>query len=128
MSDWIEMTKQEAVAKHRKLWNEIADMIDRGERYGVIDLKREALNNLGEENDIYNNCYCCEYARMYCSNCPVVWNNEDSRCRFMCETGSYEYDENNSEWLNFMYAIKDGYYDLAAKVAREIANLPEKRG
>lgn len=125
--NWIEMTKEEAVANHRKLWNEIADMLERRERYPT-SLKQIALRNIGEKNDIYNECYCCEYTKGDCSKCPIVWNNND-RNRYMCENGedSY-YDENNSEWLNFLTVMNLKDYDLAAKIARDIANLPEKRG
>ena len=127
MSDWIEMTKEEAVAKHRKLWNEIADMLERGERYDHTDtLKEKALHNIGENNDIYNKCYCCEYTRKNCLKCPIIWNN-NSRNNFMCETGEDYYDTSNSEWLNFWILIKERDYDLAAEVARDIANLPERK-
>lgn len=131
MSHWIKMTKEEAIVNHRRLWNEIADMLDRGERCNHVDvLKRQALNNIGEENDIHNNCYCCEYAKNDCSRCPVIWNNE-SYDDYMCEIG-YEddfsiYVEHNSEWANFLILIGEKDYDTAAKIAREIANLPERR-
>ena len=46
----------------------------------------------------------------------------------MCETGEDYYDTSNSEWLNFWILIKERDYDLAAEVARDIANLPEKKG
>ena len=134
MSHWIKMTKEEAIVNHRRLWNEIADMLDRGERYDHVDvLKRQALNNIGEENDICNNCYCCEYAKNDCRRCPVIWNNESYD--YMCEIGYDDscedlYDDlydvkHNSEWANFLMLMKQKDYDTAAKIAREIANLPE---
>lgn len=132
MSNWIEMTKEEAIIKHRRLWNEVADMLDRGEIYDHADiLKRRALNNIGEENDIYNNCYCCEYAKNDCRKCPVIWNNERYD-DYMCEAGYDDifddlYDvKDKSEWANFLILIKQKDYDTAAEIAREIANLPER--
>lgn len=132
MSHWIKMTKEEAIVNHRRLWNEIADMLDRGERYDHVDvLKRQALNNIGEENDIHNNCYCCEYAKNDCRKCPVIWNNE-RYYDYMCETGYDDifddlYDvKDKSEWANFLILIKQKDYDIAAEIAREIANLPER--
>lgn len=132
MSHWIKMTKEEAIINHRKLWNEVADMLDRGERYDHVDvLKRQALNNIDEENDIHNNCYCCEYAKNDCRKCPVIWNNE-RYYDHMCETGYDDifddlYDvKDKSEWANFLILIKQKDYDTAAEIAREIANLPER--
>ena len=68
-------------------------------------------------------CYCCEYDYQYandgsaeCSHCPVIWGN--------CE----EYGCDDSEYKKFGAALLSENYDEAAKIAEEIANLPEREG
>lgn len=116
------MTREEALSGHRKLWNEISDMIESGVRFFTAEnYKEEALFRIGEEtNWMKANCYCCHYAQGICHVCPVVWNGEDESEDFMCdETGIGEYAE-------FKEILYERNYPAAAEVARKIANLPER--
>lgn len=110
---------------HRRLWNKIAEMI----RSGVKDTcayayKRGALNLLCEFRYISSNCYCCEYDFQYecnydhdrCSHCPIIWGScDEGRCY-------------SSEYREFKIALWVENYDEAAKIAEEIASLPEREG
>lgn len=110
------MTKQEALTKHRTMWNLIADMIEAGERHDhAYKYKTEALKKMEEEYLPIASCYCCAYAKD-CSECPVIWGNSKWMSCLETEYGSFE----NS--------LKAGNYIKAASVAREIANLPERKG
>ena len=118
------MTREEALAGHRRLWNEIADMIERGKEYCFgSTYKKDALQKIGEEQELHSDCYCCEYAGGYCESCPVVWNSEDESEDVMCDdynaTGIGEY----AEFRDFIY---ERNYPAAAQMARKIANLPER--
>lgn len=113
------MTREEALAGHRKLWNEIADMIESGVRTSSIAYKYLALKNLKEERDIFLICYLCEYIygnneNLNCpTHCPVVWG--DTGC-----------NNNRAEHKLFNRAISYEDYTSAAILARTIANLPER--
>lgn len=112
------MTKREAVEKHRILWNTIAKMIDDGVEYDVTTLyKMDAIIIMGDIG-IKSDCYCCEYAKcknppwdVNCKKCPIVWKYEH------CLDGEYG---------DFRQAVFHRDYPLAAEIAREIANLPER--
>lgn len=118
------MTREEALAGHRRLWNEIADMIESGVRFFTADeYKEDALFRIGETNEIETHCYCCHYAKGNCHVCPVVWNNEDESEDIMCD----DYHENgDGEYAEFMKFIRKRDYPAAAQIARKIANLPER--
>lgn len=109
------MTKSEAISKHRQLWNTIAEMIESGVRYySAFEYKIEALKRIGEERYLHSNCYLCGYILtndLACHQCPLKWKH--------IECG-------DSEYKDFENALYHGCYGSAYRIAREIANLPEK--
>ena len=105
------MTREEALAGHRKLWNEIADMIERGVALPTInDYKINALKAIGEKRILICYCYLCDFA-LTCADCPVRWDG--ATCR-------------DNEYRDFYIQLKDKNYTKAAFLARTIANLPER--
>ena len=105
------MTREEALAGHRKLWNEIADMIERGEKLPRIDdYKINALKAIGEKRILYSHCYLCDFV-LACADCLVRWDG------VTC---------GDSEYGDFSVLLKDKDYTQAAIIARTIANLPER--
>lgn len=108
------MTKQEALTKHRTMWNYIADMIEAGERHDEVgEYKDEALKKMKEVYRPVSLCYCCDYVKS-CSECLVIWGNSKWMSCLKTEYGS------------FKNSLKAGNYKKAASIAREIANLPER--
>lgn len=121
----LALTKEEAVRRHRELWNEIAELCTSG--FDVFEIKGMALNALGYHDAFYypaNMCWACEYAiynaihlhrtnKDICCFCPIKWKTE------LCHDKGGEYDM----WTCY---ILDGNYEKAAEMARVIANLPEK--
>lgn len=121
----LALTKEEAVRRHRKLWNKIAELCTGG--FGVFEIKGMALNALGYHDAFYyptNRCWACEYAiynathlhgtnKGICCFCPLKWKTE------LCHDKGGEYDI----WRRYM---RGGNYEKAAEMARVIANLPEK--
>ena len=121
----LDLTKEEAVRRHRKLWNKIAELCTGG--FSVFEIKSMALNALGYHDTFYyptNRCWACEYAiynaihlhrtnKGICCFCPLKWKTE------LCHDEGGEYDM----WDRYM---RDGNYEKAAEMARVIANLPEK--
>lgn len=104
----LELTREEAIKRHRMLWNWIADETLRQKRFVG---KQEAFAHFGWP-DILNHCWCCEYSDAGCHLCLVDWGTE-----FGCES-------NNSVYLMW---ICSNSYESAAKYAREIAKLPERK-
>ena len=102
------MTRQEAISKHRKMWRWLAE--NPGKR------KDDYLWKVDPEARLYNYCYLCDYVSKNhngeCEYCPVEWPEE-----YCCEDGLYD------KWLDAV-VCKD--YALAAEIAKQISELPEK--
>lgn len=68
------MTKKEAVENHRKMWRWIAEETLKRERKVF---KGEYLSPLYHNQNITNDCFCCEYVFQFtneaCSMCPITW-------------------------------------------------------
>ena len=149
------LTKQEAIEGHRKMWNWIADRLEKAtprDTFDVYNLKMEyeELHNL----KLFCSCYLCEYARkksldedidLYkrCVYCPLLWEENKSNTDFICEYGNgiEQYDDDIIDVLKTFHSDVMGdfglwnvcdflaekrHYDKAARLARKIANLPEK--
>lgn len=122
------ITKEEAIALHRQMWNQIADMLEAGEKIGFVGTcKQEALDRLGiprnERPEL--NCYCCEYNKQnkvdnVCGKCPLNWTGAEHAWEDSCG-----FDE--APYQQFCIALNREDYDKATKLAREIANLPERK-
>lgn len=151
----MDMTKEQAIEGHRKMWNWIADRLEKAtprDTFDVYDLKQEyeTLHDL----KLFCSCYLCEYAnekvldeciksQERCMYCPLLWEENESNIDFICEYGDgiEKYDDDVVDVLKtFHYDIIDTFglwnvcdflatkrhYDEAARLARQIANLPEK--
>lgn len=136
------MTKQEAVQKHRDMWNWIADRYEEHERgeesnctlgdlISVYDMKCKYLRDVLDMEDHempFHKCFCCEYDSIEsfskCTRCPVLWGNEEDKniynVGFYCE-------RSGSPYMNVVNAAKHADFSNAAKFARIVANLPERK-
>lgn len=122
----LALTKEEAVRRHRELWNKIAELCT-GE-FRAYEIKYVALEALGYDDPIEfpeSMCWACEYAtynaihlhrtnKGTCCFCPIKWKTE------LCHDIGGEYDM----WTRYIW---DGNYEKAAEMARVIANLPENK-
>lgn len=137
------LTKEEAIAHHRKMWNWIVDRLE--EHHLGCDIhmyKAEYIKNNFPDDTIRNYCFCCQYAAQevdnifednFCIYCPLRWGTEANTDAFFCEQGNcdisvevFDSDEEYGLWSYAQRLTKNYCYDEAAKVARQIANLPEK--
>ena len=118
----MELTREQAIAEHRKMWNWIADETERrGEKAEKI-WYFIAHEFVGE---VKNFCFCCEYCWQNsdrtpkCERCPIDWGG--SRKTFQCcfKHNDSSYDGLYGLWSKALYPPK------AAELARQIANLPE---
>ena len=111
----MELTKQEALSWHRKMWIWIAREIARNKRVmEVVGLKEKFCKNNGVSPS--SHCFCCEYVYckyeyLWCTNCLLIWdgNNHGS-----CIEGEYSDIKLCSNWKK------------QAKLAYKIAMLPER--
>ena len=116
----MELTREEAISKHRKMWNWIADRIEEEKEYQDINyLKKEYCDIKGFHCET-NNCFCCEYTNINCSLCPIEWGSEVEY--LMCLDQYKEYD---NEGL-YLLCCDEKDREEQAKLARQIANLPER--
>lgn len=111
----MKLTREEAIQKHRELWNWIADETER--RQDFVS-KEEYYYEHPESIRPLSLCFCCQYVAERSDYilsdclalCPIKW---ETGC---CENSRGEYREwrRAEDWLE------------AAKYARIIANLPER--
>lgn len=117
----MELTKQQAIELHRKLWNYIADETERTKR---CISKLTAMQQLGVNPDsVANCCFCCEYASQFdwpltiCAGCPIEWPKLYTYGETRCSCSYY------ASWT---HAYCSEEYAAAARFARIIAELPER--
>lgn len=103
------LTKEQALQLHKEMWLEMAKCKDVTVS-GINDLRNYNSLSVEQNNrywfksnymngnnlDILNNCFLCEYAYQemerngcidnYCKFCPVNWESKDKE--FMCESDS----------------------------------------
>ena len=111
----MNLTREQAIAEHRKMWNWIADKTEKLKR--KVE-KEEYFREMGIANIPRSECYCCEYLfsgciviqLSYCKNeCAINWG-ENLNC----------IDSYYQKWI-----FIDGWQQ-SARLARIIANLPER--
>lgn len=140
------LTKEEAIAEHRKMWNWIADRLEEHNNHGrdIYMYKAEYIKNNFPDDTIRNYCFCCQYTTQevdnylenHCIYCPLLWGTEDNTDGYFCEQGNcdipvedlslFDSDEKYGLWSYAQRLTENYCYDEAAKVARQIANLPER--
>lgn len=117
------MSKKEAVAAHRKMWNWIAD--ETLKRKCCVH-KSEYFHFSGYKGVIpFSNCFCCQYIREHkkssivlCAECPIVF--------YPLAKTIANCTNSNSPFKLWVDSFNVGDWNLAAKYAREIAELPER--
>ena len=133
------MTKQEAIAAHRKMWRWIADETERREE---IVREEDYFAEMGlEASNIMNLCFCCQYAedrqmisndinKYMCDYCPVLWGTESRAKIFFCQGSEYDDGGLYMAWVEAISKQKSSaapeWVRKAAALARQIAELPER--
>lgn len=139
----MKISKKEAVRKHRMMWNWIADQYECGHGTSVNILKRRFIKRYYPGDNPYSICYCCEYSteisgidgkslKCNCERCPLEWpSDSDYHHDCMCCYKSRNHTEVIHDGLYkqiLYYSSMDVMdYEKATIIAREIANLPERK-
>jgi len=118
------MLREEAIKKHRAMWNWIAEQIlNHVHTMNIGSLKAEYIGMQGEdtlEMHKHNNCYLCHYTDINCRSCPLSWPT--NAANFKCEVGYYDM----GLYSRCANMTNTGNWRLQAELAYEIANLPER--
>lgn len=126
----MELSKEEAVRRHRLMWNWIAEETLKQKR--CVD-KEEAFEHFGWGSDIDCNCWCCEYASSIsyigkCNRCPLVWKINGEERAYCCDVYPIAGSQSRHGWY---WLWRDAYlrseYERASYYARRIAKLPERK-
>ena len=135
------LTKEECIRRHRLLWNYVAEQIEEQEEV-PWKYKKEAFEHFEWHNGImFNYCWACYYCLtkdfemvddpnaekregyLNCHNCLFDWYDR----------GNEPWDENYSNFCNNKTTLYSRFGELrntngdwkeAARIAREIANMP----
>ena len=150
MLDLKNITRKQAIAEHRKMWNWIADKtmetrtpIEKKDYVNQHDIDKIQGYEQFKESNL---CFCCLYAEnkfrrinknweedIYinsfpCQYCPLDWDS--TNYEYMCEYRKSGLDGLHASWFNeiIKYQTNQNEFDYkkASKIAREIANLPKK--
>ena len=92
------ITKKQAIAEHRKMWQWIAEETLKRKK---IVYKKEYMKEYFPNEDIRCNCFCCEYDKQKtnpeenigCKFCPLDWGSDCSTAQ--CMDKSYSNDNSN---------------------------------
>ena len=122
----MRLTKEQAIFEHRKMWNWIADKTL--ERKTCVK-KADYFKENGIIDEPCCQCYCCEYdekGKYYkrCYRCPLEWNSRVSTLK--CFDNKQQYDDHGL-FAKYLSHNRRNDYKMAAKLARRIANLPERK-
>lgn len=129
------MLREDAIKKHRAMWNWIAEQIEKYQRTMNIDiLKAYFLKQQGDDTldmQLYENCYLCCYTTVVCKNCPLLWPSESDSLMCLYSDKITDGDKTTGGYNKGLYVecymLADGYdWQLQASLCRKIANLPER--
>lgn len=140
-----ELTREEAIRRHRLMWNWIADEAERTHKPVT---KMDAFDHFGWDQNILSKCWCCEYTheevfrrrelfgkKKLCEFCPLDWSqgNEDAveaSCIKYFDESMFSHMGLYEAWcLSSGFDNGKFYFDQERfiSLAKTIANLPEKK-
>lgn len=138
----MELTKEQAIENHRKMWNWIADQYEMGCQLHIDVIKGTYMNLFYPRTRVLCDCFCCEYAgeggddctyQANCNKCPIKWPSDAEEG--MCSKSQIDiFLKSGRNIAGQLYGVlcsddSYGYYELTkeerVEIARMIANLPE---
>ena len=115
------LAKRKAIRQHRRMWRWIyRETLKRKRKVA----REEYFSENKIEEDIFNNCYCCEFDFEFdnhiCRACPLNWGSyvETTKC-----ADKYERNDREGLWAQWNNTMN---WRKAAKFAKQIAKLPER--
>lgn len=130
------LTKEQAIEEHRKMWNWISDKTSELQQCMTKDdyIRGELLVDIDSEILLHTNssCFCCLYASNVaktvekCKCCPIDWGKCNTK-GYMCEHIDKDDLFKRGIYAEWVYALESYDYEECARLARLIANLPEAK-
>lgn len=119
------LTKEEAIRRHRMMWEWIANETLR--RHECVD-KKIAFNHFGWLYNINALCWCCEYCNSYCDKCPIEWPGDLDESRALCILRNTSNEDIDSGlFIRWSNAVYHNDWRTAAYYALYISMLPERK-
>lgn len=123
------LSREEAIKKHRDMWNWIAERIkERKWTVGIGSLRQGYIERHNER--VLYNCYLCEYCigileegkdfSDKCKYCPLDWESDGD------EDGLYQCLENSDEMGLYEEAQSTALWEEQYALCKKIANLKER--
>lgn len=75
----MQLTKEQAIQEHRKMWNWIADQYENNadileQCYSIESIKEYYVKQYFPKEEIAFDCFCCDYDERHdnwCNSCPI---------------------------------------------------------
>lgn len=126
----MNLTKEQAITEHRKMWRWIAEETEK--RKQIVKKSEYLYTYCRLDEHIRFNCFCCEYDKqrnreeflyINCRFCPINWGS--AATNYMCEDLT-DMDDDYGLYAEWIEAVKCDDWQIAAAIARQIAELPER--
>lgn len=129
----MELTREQAIEEHRKMWQWIAEQYEKMEHTNYIgysdcmnpfDLKEKYILENGHDDfsSVYLDCFLCEYTSelddVGCENCPLDWGIVMDCIGTSMNRGLYG---------RLIDCHRNWDFKKCTELARVIAELPEKQ-
>ena len=133
----MQLTKEQAIKEHRKMWNWIADQYKNGCIKYIYEVEQRYIDECTNysSDEIESDSFCCEYSNQNdvsdsCDSCPLAWGNVAGYAYCL---ESYEINE-DGDGRGLYAKIADETWDSSEidfdkvyKLCKQIANLPERK-
>ena len=122
----MKLTREQAIAEHRKMWRWIADEIEKQENVlDIWEVKKRYFAKNGMM-PIKNDCFLCGYTsrKQYyvkCEECPLDWGHVEGG--LPCEGEAWS--DNDEKYGLWWKCVGAKTWQEQAALARQIAELPE---
>lgn len=140
----MELTREQAIAEHRKMWKWISRQIMKDYKEqrsikAIVKYKKIYLENNFKNEYIVGNCFCCQYAEnksilQRCTdNCPLYWDSENTEECIRGYYGSINKIFNSITIGSINKDSTEGYFiceeraKRLSKMAYKIAMLEERK-
>lgn len=130
----MQLTKEQAVQEHRKMWNWIANQYEHKtdileQYYSIESIKEYYITQYFPKEKIECDCFCCEYDRRYgsfCNACPIEWSSKLNLNKCFDKSSTELNLYGKLYHMTCAFSCKSDSQELA-RIARQIANLPERK-
>lgn len=129
----MRLTREQAIAEHRKMWLWISRQIMKDyKKHGTVKkpywYKCDYLNYNFPDETVKSKCFCCEYTKSLdesnCEEiCPLYWNDRNTILT-CCESLGY-YDVINKIACSYL-TCQDVYYRISKEEAKRMARIAYK--